>query len=211
MSQSAQIVVGVDVGGKHKGFHAAALRGNCCIDKLSSPSASAIVDWCQQKRTVAVGVDAPCKWSLTGRARPAERALMNEGIWCFATPTLEMAENHPKDNYGWMLAGAELFSLLKVHYHLFDGQPVDSNPVCFETFPQAVACALAGKIISAKRKSSVRRKLLSDMGIDSTTLPNIDFVDAVLCAVTAQSLLAGNCHNYGDSLEGFVVVPKISR
>ena len=208
MSQSEQIVVGVDVGGKRKGFHAVALRGNCCIDKLSTPSASAIVDWCQQNQAVAVGVDAPCQWSLTGRARPAERALMNEGIWCFATPTLEMAKTHPKDNYGWMLAGAELFSLLKAHYRLFDGQPIDSDPVCFETFPQAVACALAGKTISAKRKSSVRRKLLSDMGIDTTILPNIDFVDAALCAVTAQSLLDGNCHNYGESLEGFFVVQK---
>jgi hypothetical protein len=71
-----------------------------------------------------------------------------------------MARTHPKNNYGWMLAGAELFSLLKAHYHLFDGQSVDSTPVCFETFPQAVACALAGEIVSAKRKSSVRRKAL---------------------------------------------------
>jgi predicted RNase H-like nuclease len=96
---------------------------------------------------------------------------------------------------------------LKAHYHLFDGQPVDSNPVCFETFPQAVACALAGKIISAKRKSSVRRKLLGDMGIDTTILPNIDFVDAALCAVTANSLLACNTKLYGDLAEGLIVTP----
>lgn len=210
MSQAGPIVVGVDVGGKRKGFHAVALHGYHCIDKIATPSASSIIEWCKQKQAVAIGIDAPCQWSLTGRARSAERALMNEGIWCFATPTLEVAKSHPKDHYGWMIAGAELFSLLKTHYRLFDGHPVDSSPVCFETFPQAVACVLAGKIISAKRKSSVRRKLLSDMEIDTSTLPNIDFVDAALCAVTAQSLLAGNYDHYGDCLEGFVVVPKIS-
>lgn len=210
MSQAGQIVVGVDVGGKRKGFHAVALRGNCCIDKIATSSASSVVEWCQQKQAVAVGVDAPCQWSLTGRARTAERALMNKGIWCFATPTLEMAKSHPKDHYGWMLAGAKLFSLLKTHYRQFDGLPVDSIQVCFETFPQAVACALAGDIVSAKRKSSVRRKLLSNIGVDASTLPNIDFVDAALCAVSAQSLLAGNFNYYGDTLEGFIVVPKTS-
>lgn len=210
MSQAGPIVVGVDVGGKRKGYHAVALHGYHCIDKIATLSASSIVEWCKQKQAIAIGVDAPCQWSQSGRARTAERALMNEGIWCFATPTLEMAMSHPKDHYGWMIAGAELFSLLKTHYRLFDGHPVDSTPVCFETFPQAVACALAGDIVSAKRKSSVRRKLLSNIGIDASTLPNIDFVDAALCAVSAQSMLAGNFNYYGDTLEGFIVVPTTS-
>ena len=79
--------------------------------------------------------------------------------------------------------------------------------MCFETFPQAVACALAGEIVSAKYKSKVRRKLLSGIGIDTTSLPNIDFVDAALCAVAANYLLSGNVNAYGDMAEGFIVVP----
>lgn len=210
MLQGSQIVVGVDVGGKRKGFHAVALCGNSIIEMKKYPNASSIVEWCKHIQAVAVGVDAPCQWSLTGRARSAERALMKSGIWCFATPTLEMAKTHPKDNFGWMLAGSELFSsLLKTHYRLFDGLPIDSSAVCFETFPQAVACSLAGQVISAKRKSFVRRNLLIEFGIDAKLLPNIDFVDAALCAVAAQYLLAGSVDPFGDMTEGYIVVPKI--
>jgi predicted nuclease with RNAse H fold len=207
MYQNGQVVVGVDVGGRRKGFHAVALRDNKFVGLKTSIDVPTIVDWCQEKQAVAIGVDSPCQWSLTGRARQAECALMKNGVWCFATPTLKIAENHSTDNYGWMLAGAELFSLLKTHYHLFDGQPIDSKPVCFETFPQAVACALAGKVVSARQKSHVRRKLLKEIGIDTSFLPNIDFVDAALCAVTAYYLLSGKVNAYGNIAEGFIVVP----
>lgn len=211
MSLNELIVVGVDVGGQRKGFHAVALRGNNYLGKHSTPNAASVVEWCQQIKAVAVGIDAPCHWSLTGRARPAERALMKEKIWCFATPTLEMAKTHPKNNYDWMLAGAELFRLLTAHYKLFDGLNASTDLLCFETFPQAVACSLAGEVISAKRKSFVRRKLLSASGTDTTSLNNIDFVDAALCALSAHSILVGNFKTYGDAKEGFVIVPTFSR
>lgn len=211
MTQSCPIVVGVDVGGKRKGFHAVALRDNNIIGMKTDCNASTIVAWCQEIQAVAVGVDAPCQWSLTGRARPAERTLMEDGIWCFATPTLKMAKTHPKNNYGWMREGADLYRLLKKHYQLFDKQSKDSTPVCFETFPQAVACALAGEVISAKQKSYVRRNLLSEIGIDSAMLPNIDFVDAALCAVTANSLLTGKFKTYGEAAEGFIIAPTTTR
>ncbi len=107
-----------------------------------------------------------------------------------------------------MLAGAELYRLLvKSRYRLFDERNAASSPVCFETFPQAAACSLAGKIVSAKRKGVVRRKLLRTAGIDTAPLTNIDVVDAALCALTAHSLMAGNFKTYGDDREGFIVVP----
>ena len=52
-----------------------------------------------------------------------------------------------------MLNGAELYAALKFTHALLDdhaGQT--SQQICFETFPQAIACALAGKIVSAKQK-----------------------------------------------------------
>jgi predicted nuclease with RNAse H fold len=153
----------------------------------------------------AIGVDAPCRWSLTGRARPAERALAVEGIHALATPSREAAEG--RDFYRWMMNGAELFLLLEVHYRLFDGQLSVHDAVCFETFPQAVACALAGKLVSAKRKATLRRELLRNSGVDTAPLTNIDTVDAALCAFTAHSLLVGNFKTYGGAAEGFIVVP----
>jgi predicted RNase H-like nuclease len=80
--------------------------------------------------------------------------------------------------------------------------------VSFETFPHAVACALAGMTISAKKKSSVRRKLLQQCGVDAKQLRNIDYVDAAMCAIVAQRLLSGKYRCFGDAGEGMLVVPQ---
>lgn len=50
-----------------------------------------------------IGIDAPYRWSANGRARPAERQLISEGIWCFSSPTRQMAIDHPRNHFGWML------------------------------------------------------------------------------------------------------------
>jgi len=87
---------------------------------------------------------------------------MAEKIWCFSTPSREAAERHPKDYFRWMLNGAELFRPLESTHALFDGNFGRTlGLVCFETFPQAVACALAGRMVSAKRKGAIRRALLN--------------------------------------------------
>jgi predicted RNase H-like nuclease len=53
----------------------------------------------------------------------------------------------------------------------------------------------------------VRRELLGEAGIVTKPLSNIDVVDAALCALAAQALLAGRFQTYGDAEEGFIVVP----
>ena len=203
---SVPAIVGVDVGGPKKGFHAVALREGQFREKVATPNAAEVVAWCRKLDAPVVGIDAPCCWSRTGRARSCERALAAEGIYAFATPSQAMAENNPF--YGWMLNGAELFRLLAPNYQLFDGQYSESSPVCFETFPQAVACALAGTIVTAKHKSRDRRRLLREAGLSIDFLTNIDMVDAALCALTAHHLLNVTFKTYGDAAEGFIVVPK---
>jgi predicted RNase H-like nuclease len=83
--------------------------------------------------------------------------------------------------------------------------------VCFETFPHAVACALAGKKLSARDKRVDRRRLLGGAGIATDSLTNIDEVDAALCALTAHHFLAGTFKAYGDDVEGYIVVPSVLR
>ena len=205
-NDSAPIVVGVDVGGAKKGFHAVALRDGEFLQKLATHNASKMVEWVRTINASVVGIDAPCGWSRTGRARLCERVLAAERIHAFATPSQAVAERNPF--YRWMLNGAELFRLITPHYRLFDGQQLPSPPMCFETFPQAVACALAGTIVSAKHKRSVRRRLLCEAGLSIGILTNIDLVDAALCALTAQHLLNRTFKTYGDAAEGFIVVPK---
>lgn len=205
-SLDVKVVVGIDVGGPKKGYHGVALRDGRYWGQRASSSATEMVDWCQEMQAQAVGVDAPCRWSITGRARPAERALAAAGIYSFATPSRAAAAGRPF--YRWMINGAELYRLLEIHYRLFDGECEKNSGVCFETFPQAVACALAGEIVSAKQKATIRRELLRCVGIDTAPLRNIDTVDAALCAVAGHAFLAGELKTYGDAAEGFIVVPS---
>jgi len=204
----SRITVGVDVGGARKGFHAVALKSGMYLAKFSSHNAAEIAQWCRDVDAIVVGVDAPCRWSVDGKARPADRALMKTGISCFPTPTRAAAEAHPKNWFGWMLAGAELFERLERTYPLYDGQS-KAGRVCFETFPQATACAIAGKAVSARDKTTVRRRLLRKVGVDISALTNIDLVDAALCAWVAYQFVKCATVAYGEAATGYIVLPRM--
>ncbi|HET6678694.1 MAG TPA: DUF429 domain-containing protein [Nitrospira sp.] len=205
MMATEPTVVGVDVGGTQKGFHAVALRHNQIVAKLTTCSALDVATLCREQGAAAVGIDAPCQWSLTGRARPCERELAGLGMSVFSTPSQAVGQVHPF--YRWMVNGAELFQLLVPDYRLYDGRSAPLDPLCFETFPQAIACSLAGRNLSAKNKRADRRRLLVQAGISSEALPTIDDIDAALCALSAQHVLAGRFKAYGDAAEGFILLP----
>ena len=202
------IVVGVDVGGPKKGFHAVALQDGQYREQLSTPIAEEVADWCRRLKASAVGIDAPCRWSLTGRARPCERALAAEGLHTFATPSQAKGEAHPF--YRWMVKGAELYRCLRPDYPLFEGPRIVAGQICFETFPHAVACALARKTLSAKQKRADRSRLLREAGVSTEALGNIDWIDAALCALAAHYLVSGRFTAYGDAAAGLIVVPHSS-
>jgi predicted nuclease with RNAse H fold len=131
---------------------------------------------------------------------------MKEGIWCFSSPNRERALQHPKNQFGWMLAGEALYAAMALRYRLFVGE-VERCHIVFETFPHAVACSLSGKVVPTRNKSKARRDLLARQGISDGALRNIDFVDAALCALTARHLLTGKWRTYGDRATGHIVVP----
>ena len=79
-------VVGIDVGGVRKGFHAVALRDGVYAGQLATGDVQELAHWCRSVVGASViAIDAPCRWSSDGRARPCERELMRQGIFCFAT------------------------------------------------------------------------------------------------------------------------------
>lgn len=204
----AAIVVGIDVGGPAKGFHAVALQQSRHLGQFASRDPAEVAAWCRQMRALIIGVDAPCKWSADGRARPAERELMRRKIGCFASTTRAAAIAHPKRYFHWMLNGEAIFQALAATHPLFQpgrGSPV--TPACFETFPQAIACALAGKIVPARQKREVRKSILARAGVDPAPLTNIDKVDAALCAVAAARLADGDHVAYGDDATGHIIIP----
>ena len=206
MNQHNTNVVGIDVGGQKKGFHAVALCGGKVDSMKSHDDPVVIVNWCRDCEAVVVAVDAPCKWSQMRSSRQAERDLSKAGIYCFATPTQEIARK--KAFYGWVFNGAVLYrQLIDRGYTLFDSGQIKGK-ACIETFPHAVVCAMKEQVVSAKHKVSVRRETLRSAGFDDSRLSNIDFVDAALCAVAAQAFSNGDIKAYGNSDEGFIVVPK---
>ena len=92
------------------------------------------------------------------------------------------------------------------HHTLFDGAR-RSSLTCFETFPHAVVCALAGRVVAARPKRETRRNALRQRGYDVDSLTNVDFVDAGLCAITADAFVRGKVQLFGNKFEGFIVVP----
>ena len=208
MNPPGQAVVGIDVGGEKKGYHAVALR-NRAFETKSSTDPAAIVNWCLERKVGFVAVDAPCGWSQSSSSRLSERELKIAGqkIHCFATPTLARAQVNGTGFYGWVFNGGRLYEELKRYYPLFDGRRRE-GPICFGTFPHAIVCGLAGKVVPAKPKGSTRRKILHERGYDDDRLTNIDFIDAALCAVTAEEFRIGKTVNFGTRDEGIIVVPE---
>lgn len=187
---------------------------------LHSTSPDEVVRWCRERGARAIGVDAPCRWRAhAGEPRLAERELRREGISCFFTPTEARAvelrrtagsRSRPRRGgfYDWMLNGATLYERLERHYALFPaGAGRSGGPHCFETFPHAVAVALAGAPLSARRKRLDRRALLRAAGVDPSPLSNQDLPDAALCALAASLFLLDSYRAYGDVATGMILLP----
>lgn len=197
------MVVGIDVGGEAKGFHAVALQHDK-IASIHSRQPLDILSWCKGIGAKCIAIDSPCAWSSDGKSRVAERSLCAKKVWCFATPTEERARL--KTFYSWVFNGFRLYEALSLDYPLYRGETSEKN--CMETFPHAVVCALRGKVVSAKPKNKVRRSILRDLGIDDSSLPNIDFVDAAICALSAKAFNDRNFKKIGNATEGYIVLPN---
>lgn len=211
---ASQSVVGIDVGGSRKGFHAVAISGGDYASHLSTKDVDELAYWCHDiVRARVIAVDAPCRWSRDGRARPAERQLMAKRIWCFSTPTRQQALVHPRNHFGWMLQGEILFKALESTHTLCGTlADVDEKPICLETFPHAISWHLSHGHATGSRKRRQREELLKSAGIDTTHLTNIDLIDAALCAYVAYLVATGaDCVSYGEPETGLIVVPGSGR
>jgi predicted nuclease with RNAse H fold len=206
MKKRKKKVIGIDVGAGGEGFHCVALR-NGLFEPKHFMKVSEVAKWCEDQDAQVIAIDAPCAWASTGKSRSAERLLEMDGarIQCFKTPTRASAQGHKF--YRWVFNGDLLYKNLFPRYRLFDGKN-RAGKIVFETFPHAVVCALSGRVIAARpKKASTRRGILQKEGYNDATLANIDFVDAALCALTAEKFLLGRTKSFGDETEGFIVVP----
>ena len=203
-------VVGIDVGGSRKGFHAVALKNGCYLDQKKTSDARELAAWSAHGiGAQVIAVDAPCRWSVDGRARPAERELMQEGISCFSSPTRAKALVHRTDNFGWMLRGEELYQALEATHPVCRESLFPDDRYSFETYPHAATWYLRGGNASAKRKRIERTELLRAAGIQLPARAGIDTIDAALCALVAHLVATGvDSLSFGESQTGCIVVPR---
>lgn len=209
MTDPYPTVIGIDVGGYAKGFHSVALR-NGRFEPHHFDETSKLAAWCQEQYAQVIAIDAPCAWASVGNSRLAERslAIAGETIQCFKTPTRASAVG--RAFYDWVFNGEKLYQSLIPSYRLFDGTN-QRRGIILETFPHAVVCELRGEIVPARPKAATRRRILREQGYDDQNLGNIDFVDAALCALTAESCRVGCIRQFGNAMEGFIVVPALER
>lgn len=207
------MVIGIDVGGVRKGFHAVAMnRQGRLLATVHERDPSAVARWCRAWGAAAVAVDAPCGWSDPevspgGRSRACERALAREGIRAYSTPDRATASGNKF--YGWVFNAERLYAELAAPFPLL-GEPGTPAPVSFESFPHAVATLFSGtrpSRASAKEKDQHRREVLRAQGIDPARLIGPDLVDAALCALAARAWQGGKARAWGDAREGMIITP----
>lgn len=211
-ARQSPVVAGVDVGGNRKLCDLVILHGSTVVCREQRVAPEALPALCLAHDVVAVGVDAPSLWWAGVGRRAAEQALARERISCFPTPSREQAVASTSGFFDWMFIGERVYRALAGTYPLLTGARYAGGRASFETYPYAITCAMLGKAVaSAKQKRNQRRQLLERLGIDVSTLQSVDARDATLCALTAQYVIDGNAHAYGDADGGYIRVPIVSE
>ncbi|MFM1956517.1 MAG: hypothetical protein RIR20_1337 [Pseudomonadota bacterium] len=206
---SQKTTVGIDVGGIKKGFHAVVNHAGQYHDHFQSTNPDAIVAWALSQKPSVIAIDAPSMFSQNARSRKAERDLVNNGMRCFYTPTRDLAkESH---FYDWVFNGELIYK--KLELPIFMGNKI-SSPCVIETFPHAIQISLwarHGQSCPEGSKSSIRRKTLAvHANYETKQLRSIDFIDAALCAVSADYFANNQFKAYGCHQDGFIVLPDNS-
>ncbi|MFM1910633.1 MAG: hypothetical protein RJB18_24 [Pseudomonadota bacterium] len=203
---SEKITIGIDVGSIKKGFHAVANRDGLYLAQFHSIHPDEVASWVLSYNPSAVAIDAPSMFSLNSGSRKAERDLVSNGMRCFYTPTRALAAQ--SRFYDWVFNGELLYQ--KLGLPIFMGE--QSQETCvIETFPHAVQMSLwAGDSTPVGNKRSVRESTLAlKAHYNTSQLSNIDFIDAALCAVSADYFAHQQFIAYGCKTEGYIVLPKI--
>ncbi|MCG8571531.1 MAG: DUF429 domain-containing protein [Spirochaetes bacterium] len=180
-------VVGIDVGGHKKGYHAAFyhLEEKKLLSLIHIKTVAEIIRQIDetsrnfQLNCSAIGIDSPAQsFLISNQNRQAEKELVTAGYRIIWTP-----KNQTK-TYNWMEQGAALWKQLKQKY---------PHTSIIETFPTAIqnnlvetTAALPLNILHGKDK----RKFTQD------------YIDAFLCALACEQFLLHKSRVYGldDSL-----------
>jgi predicted nuclease with RNAse H fold len=192
MGVSDQSWAGVDVGGRRKGFHVAAVdAAGRCVRPVNLVTPQEVRHWLTTLGPEIVGLDSPLATAPPGEsARRGELRLARAVCGIRWTPCADRLAGNPY--YGWILHGLELARLLRGA----------ASWDVIEVFPTASWTRWAGP-----RRGSSRARW-SQAALDALGLTGLpsrlgqDGRDAIAAAITARQWSAGATESFEE-----IVVP----
>lgn len=189
------IAVGIDVGGRRKGFHGCALRGDDVVagpERL--PDVASAIGWVGALDPAVVALDSPKTCAPEGESsRADERALARAVCGIRWTPEPSRLAGNPY--YEWVEHGLELYAALAA-------AGVGSGSL-IEVFPTAAWTIWAGRREGRPRSewSADGLTALGLAGLPSRRLSQDDR-DAVAAALVARLHSEGRTRAFGE-----IIVP----
>lgn len=181
--------IGIDVGGRRKGLHLAAIRPDeeLSLDQARGNSQTEdALEWIQQFEPIrCVAIDAPADWAADSELsyRACEKCFRSKGICnIFYTPTQAVGERRARRNggdghYEWIECGIELRRRLVARY---------GNEMIVECFPTASLTRWGTRREGSRARWS-RNVLTNRWGgrFEVSKARNQDQRDALAAALTA--------------------------
>jgi predicted nuclease with RNAse H fold len=182
--------IGVDVGGKRKGFDLALVDDREVLALKGGLDSEAVIELVETSRPTVVAVDSPRCCAPEGQTtRDGERQLAKSICGIRWTPDAKRV--HASVYYAWIVEGLALFDALAA-------REVD----VIEVFPTASWTRWHGKR-GARTRSVWSRQGVAMLGLDGVpTRTNQDQRDAIAAAVTARQHTLGMTETMGE-----IVVP----
>jgi predicted nuclease with RNAse H fold len=180
--------LGVDVGGKRKGFDVAVVDEHRLLTLAGGLDRGSVLEVVEQCRPAVVAIDGPRSCAAKGETtREGERRLAKAICGIRWTPDAKTVRSNAY--YAWIVEGLALFEALAGHDVI-------------EVFPTASWTRWHGAR-SGRTRSAWSRTGLSELGLDGVPpRTNQDQRDAIAAAVTARQYWQGTTETIGT-----IVVP----
>jgi predicted nuclease with RNAse H fold len=182
--------MGVDVGGRRKGFDVAVIDDSGLLALERRQSVRDVVARVASARPRVVAIDSPRSCAPAGTThRPDERALRAAVCGIRWTPPRSQLDGNPY--YEWIVEGLSLYEAL-------EPLPVE----VIECFPTAAWTRWHGPR-NGRSRAAWSREALDALGLDNVpSQTNQDQRDAIAAALTARSYFEGRAERFGE-----IVVP----
>jgi predicted nuclease with RNAse H fold len=182
--------VGVDVGGKRKGFDAAVIDDRRVLALQGHLTCRQVVDIVTENRPAVVAIDSPRSCALEGKSARDGELLVAKSI-CGIRWTPDERRVHASAYYAWILEGLALFDGLAAH-----------GVQIIEVFPTASWTRWYGRR-GLQTRAAWTRQGLAALGLEKVPArTNQDQRDAIAAAMTARQHSLALTETIGD-----IVVP----